>query len=104
MAYLIDSDVTIKYVGQQYNTSLLMKLDHILDNEFNYSNSIFYGSIRINGDPAEMHQLEILFNSGNKFDINDAVVAETIHIRKIIKIKLPDAIIAATSLVYDLEL
>jgi len=104
MAYLIDSDITIRYVSQQYNNSILVKLDNILDNEFNYSIISLMEVLGFNGDTNEMQQLETLFNNGNKFEINDAVVDETLHIRKITKIKLPDAIIAATSLVHDLEL
>ncbi|GAO27811.1 hypothetical protein [Geofilum rubicundum] len=37
-------------------------------------------------------------------DIENLIVVKTIELRKIIKIALPDAIIAATALVYDLTL
>lgn len=41
-------------------------------------------------------------DSSNVFDLNDDVVRKTIELRKNHKIKLPDAIIAATALIYDL--
>lgn len=36
--------------------------------------------------------------------LNDALIDETIRIRKTVKLKLPDAIIAATAIVHDLTL
>lgn len=38
------------------------------------------------------------------FGIDDAIIAEGIRIRKTVKIKLPDAIIAATAIINDLVL
>jgi predicted nucleic acid-binding protein len=38
------------------------------------------------------------------FPIDDAIVAKTIEIRRTYKIKLPDALIAATAFVYNLTL
>jgi hypothetical protein len=54
--------------------------------------------------PAEVEKLQKLFRSGSRVDIDEAVIANTINIRKEIKIKLPDAIIAATTIVNNLIL
>lgn len=51
-----------------------------------------------------MAKLEKLFKAGRRLDITDAVIEETINIRKAIKIKLPDAIIAATAIVNNLKI
>jgi predicted nucleic acid-binding protein len=42
--------------------------------------------------------------SAKVYDLNDRIVNETIYLRKEYKIKLPDAIIAATALTYNLIL
>lgn len=46
--------------------------------------------------------MEIFINGSTIWDLNNDVVNTTIAIRKTKKMKLPDAIIAATALVYDL--
>jgi hypothetical protein len=51
-----------------------------------------------------MEKFEKLFTSGNRLYIDDAIIAETIRIRKIVKIKLPDAIIAASAIIHNYEL
>ena len=48
--------------------------------------------------------VEIFINGSTVIDLSDDIVSKTIEIRKTKKIKLPDAIIAATALVYDLVL
>ncbi len=51
-----------------------------------------------------MNKFEKLFNEGNRLSIDDAVIKKTINIRKTVKIKLPDAILASTAVVYSLDL
>ncbi len=57
-----------------------------------------------NGDLDDMDKFEKLFNEGNRLSIDDAVIKKTINIRKTVKIKLPDAILASTAVVYNLDL
>ncbi len=104
MAYLIDSNVVINYVAENYDLILLSTLDNIFDTSFNYSVITIMEVMGYNGDAGDMDKFDKLFQTGLSLGINDAVVAKTISIRKVVKIKLPDAIIAATSIVYDLEL
>ncbi len=52
----------------------------------------------------EQNTINSFVNGSSVLDINDAIVNQTITLRKLKKIKLPDAIIAATALVYDLIL
>jgi predicted nucleic acid-binding protein len=49
-------------------------------------------------------QIESFVRYTSIIGINDSVIGETIKIRKNCRIKLPDAIIAATALVHDLTL
>jgi len=60
--------------------------------------------LRFNGAIKTQRTLEDFIGECKIFELNDAVVQETIRICKLRKIKLPDAIIAATSLVQDLTL
>ena len=55
-------------------------------------------------DIREIIPFEELFNTVTVFPLNENVENKTIEIRKTIHLKLPDAIIAATALVYDLEI
>lgn len=55
--------------------------------------------------PEQHNQLLVNFiNDATVFDLTDNIVEASIEIRKKHKTKLPDAIIAATALVYDLVL
>lgn len=104
MAYLIDSNVIINYLAQNFSNKVLAKLDSIFDSSFNYSiiSKMEVLGYKLTG--AEILLFEELLNNGNELQLNDEVVFEAIKIRRGVKIKLPDAIIAATSLVNDLEL
>ena len=57
-----------------------------------------------NDAPAKMQLLEEFLASATTFPLDDAVTKKTIELRRIKKIKLGDAIIAATALVYNLAL
>ena len=57
-----------------------------------------------NGSPTEMQTLKDFIEVTNVLPLSDAVVQKTINLRKNYKIKLPDAIIAATALTYNLIL
>jgi predicted nucleic acid-binding protein len=48
--------------------------------------------------------MEFFISGSTVLDIDKEIVDKTIEIRKSIKITLPDAIIAATALVYDFKL
>lgn len=56
---------------------------------------------------AEDGQLEVFqeyVNSSFEFSLDEPVILQAIDLRKAYKIKLPDAIIAATALIHDLTL
>ena len=54
--------------------------------------------------PAERQQFEDFLRATLVVDLPEAVVLETIRIRQLHKRKLPDAVIAATALVFGLPL
>ena len=104
MAYLIDSNVVINYVAENFDSTILSRPDTIFDTAFYHSSITTMEVLGFNGDPDVMEQLEKLFEAGNRLDIDDLVIRETINIRKTVTIKLPDAIIAATAIVHNHEL
>ncbi|HUX19810.1 MAG TPA: type II toxin-antitoxin system VapC family toxin [Spirochaetia bacterium] len=53
---------------------------------------------------AEQNYLEELFEECEQLDLQEAVIRRAIKLRQLSKMTLGDAIIAATSLVYELEL
>lgn len=104
MSYLIDSNVVINYSAESFDATTLSNLDVIFDTYFNYSVIALMEVMGYNYGPEEVKKLKKLFDAGNRLDINEAVITDTINIRKAIKIRLPDAIIAATAIVNNLKL
>ncbi|MBD0333102.1 MAG: type II toxin-antitoxin system VapC family toxin [Chitinophagaceae bacterium] len=104
MAYLIGSNVVINYIAENFDSTVLSRLDIIFDTDFYHSVITTMEVLGFNGDRDVMEQLEKVFEAGKRLDIDDSVVRETIKIRKTVSIKLPDAIIAATAIVHNYEL
>jgi predicted nucleic acid-binding protein len=102
--YLIDTNVIIDYLGQKLPPAGMEFMDQIIDNVPNVS---VISKIEVLGfNTADVHY-QILFNFMNDatvLDLTGAVVDVCIELRKKYKTKLPDAIIASTSIVYDLVL
>lgn len=103
--YLIDTSVVIKYLNGSLVDSGLIMMDRVVDEESNLS---FISEIELqvwnpkNPDDIIVYQ-DFVANS-IVLGIDDAVIAETIKIRKMHNLKLPDAIIAATCIVDKLTL
>lgn len=57
-----------------------------------------------NATDEQLKVLEAFVGASNIFSLPEPVIVESIRIRKTYRIKLPDAIIAATALVFDLTL
>ncbi len=57
-----------------------------------------------NDMPAKMQLLEEFLATANIFRLDDAVIQKTIELRRSKKLKLGDAVIAPTALVYNLTL
>jgi len=54
--------------------------------------------------PSEQSIMETFINGSDLISIDEAIVNKTIEIRRNKKVSLPDAIIAATAIVYHLKL
>jgi predicted nucleic acid-binding protein len=100
--YLIDTNVVIDYLGQKIPLSGMNFMNTIIDSIPNVSVITKIEVLGFNA-PAEHYQLLTDFmNDATIIELTNKVVDTTIEIRKNYKTKLPDAVIAATALVYDL--
>jgi predicted nucleic acid-binding protein len=102
--YLIDTNVVIDYLGQKIPLSGMKFMNTIIDNIPNVSVITKIEVLGFNA-PAEHYQLLTDFmNDATVIQLTNKVVDASIEIRKNYKTKLPDAVIAATALVYDLTI
>jgi len=103
--YLLDTNVVIDYTANQFPDNGRQKINGIIDDEFNISVVIKIEVLGYNDLPSKMEQMEAFLNLAVVFPLDDDVTAKTIHLRRSYKkLKLGDAIIAATALVYNLTL
>jgi predicted nucleic acid-binding protein len=100
--YLIDTNVVIDYLGQKMPLVGMNFMNTIIDAIPNVSVVTKIEVLGFN-TPDEHYQLLTQFmEDATVLDLSNNVVDTCIEIRKNHKTKLPDAIIAATALVYDL--
>lgn len=103
--YLMDSNTAIDYIGGILPSSKIKWLDGIIKHDVFIS---VINKIEILGfnpaNSADLIPFEELVDILTMLPLSDDVVVQTISIRRIYKIKLPDAIIAATALVHSLEM
>jgi len=99
--YLIDSNTLIEYTGKLLPVSGHDVVTAIINDQFNIS---FINKIEVLGYAGANDKLREFINSANIFRISDGVLEKTIELRRNLKIKIPDAIIAATALTNDLIL
>lgn len=99
MEYLADSNVIVNYAALKYDESRSLKLDKIFDKAFNTSIICKMEVLGYHGYEEEMAKLDYFLSGAVLFSITEKAVEKTIEIRKVAKIKLPGAIIAATAIV-----
>lgn len=99
--YLIDSNVLIEFLGQSFPTEVNKKLIAIMDKEFNIS---FINRIEVLGYALSDKNEEDFIDTSSIYYIDDEIINRTIQLRRDNKIKVPDAIVAATAMVYGLTL
>ncbi len=101
---LIDTNVIIDYFENKLPAPGMVLMNEILDTKGNTSIITKIELLVFNAPPEHYQLLENFMNDVEIIDLTSAIADRTIHIRKIYKIKLPDAIIAATALVHELTL
>ena len=100
--YLIDTNVVIDYLGQKMPLLGMNFMNTIIDAIPNVSVVTKIEVLGFNTPDQHYQLLTQFMEDGTVLDLSNNVVESCIEIRKNHKTKLPDAIIAATALVYDL--
>jgi len=103
--YLVDTNTIIEYIGEVLPQNALNEIDKIINGVFYIS---IINKIELLGfagiTPDEERKFQEIIDAATVLNLTDDIVYKTIEVRKANKIKLPDAIIAATALVYNLTL
>jgi len=102
--YLIDTNAIIDYLENKLPASGLALMNEALDTKCNVSIITKIEILVFNTTAEHYLLLENFLDDVEIIDLTSAIADRTIAIRKLYKIKLPDAIIAATALVYKLTL
>ncbi len=102
--FLMDTNAVIDYCGGKLPEASMQKMHQIADNGFHISVIVKIEVMGFNGPPDDMQKLEGLLSLAALLYIDDDVIQRTIELRKTKKMKLGDAIIAATALVHTLTL
>ena len=104
MGYLVDSNVLIDYVAERFKSHQLKALDLIFDDNLRISIITKIEILGYNGISEEEAKMVFFLGYADIIPLDDSIVDATILLKKAIKIKTPDAIIASTALVNDLTL
>mgnify|MGYP003508217894 CR=1 FL=1 len=102
--FLADSNTIIDYVGNKMPEKASLVLDDYFNEGFTLSVVSKIEVLGFNGNDDELKRIADFISLGSVVFIDDAIADKTIEVRKTHRIKLPDAIIAATALVYDFTL
>ena len=97
MNMLVDSNVIIDYVSNRIPEKSAKQLDIYFNSNFSVSIVSKIEVLGFNTQEYELEQLESFIQLSSIVYIDEAVAVKTIEIRRMKRIKLPDAIIAATA-------
>ena len=102
--YLIDSNAVIDYLNGRLPVSGMNFLNVVVDDLVMVSVITKIETLGFKTTPEDELLTNDFMDIALVIDLNDSIVNQTIAIRKMHKIKTPDAIIAATALSLDLTL
>jgi predicted nucleic acid-binding protein len=103
--YLIDTSAVIKYLNGTFTDAGLSLMDKIVDVDCLIS---FIVEIELQSwnppNPIDLKRYEVFVASSTVIGVNKSIIDETIRIRKKFRLKLPDALIAATAITNNMIL
>ena len=102
--FLVDSNTIIDYVGNKIPEASSLILDTYFNDNLSVSIISKIEVLGFNDNYEEIKKLNEFIELANILYIDEIIADKTIELRKKYKIKLPDAIIAATAIVYNLIL
>jgi predicted nucleic acid-binding protein len=104
--YLWDTNTVIYYLQQLFPPSAEHYIDNILEDS-RPGISVITEIELLCWNPPSQNDMEILLDFISQtlvIDLEKDIKYKTVDVRKLYKIKLPDAVIGATALVYELTL
>lgn len=106
MKYLWDTNIVIYYLQQQFTPKAEKFIDEVIKQEKPCISAITEIELLCwkTVDDQDLITLQNFIDECKVIELEKAIKLKTAEIRKQHHIKLPDAIIAATSIVYDLTL
>ncbi len=102
--YLIDSNAVIDYLGKKFPANGMDFMNGVIDNVPAISVVTKIEVLSFNAEKEHYDLLNSFMDDAAIMDLTNDIVMASIDIRKKYRTKLPDAIIAATALVYKLSL
>lgn len=99
--YLIDTNVVISFSENKLSANAKAFVVSVIDSEPHFS---VINKIELLGFTDTRIAIEELIEAATIWGLSDEIINKTIEIRKSRRIKLPDAIIAATACIHDLIL
>ncbi len=96
--YFLDSNVIIGYLAGKIPSSGMEIVSEVVSNRPNISVISQIEVLRFNDTPENEAVLDEFINMSKVYPLSNNVVERTVKLCKQIKLKLPDAIIAATAL------
>jgi len=100
--FLIDSNTVIDYLGKKLPSSATAFIDKLPATISVITRIEIMGWY--NATPAQLAKLQPFIQDAFVYPLVEAIIQQTILLRQMYKIKLPDAIVAATALIEDLSL
>ncbi|EKR62740.1 PIN domain protein [Leptospira weilii str. 2006001853] len=102
LKFLLDTNVVIDHLANELPEPAANFIDNLLPAVSIISKIELLGWHKASKEDIE--QIQYFVSLAHVFPLDESVERETIRLRQILKIKTPDAIIAATALVHDLTL
>jgi predicted nucleic acid-binding protein len=102
--YLIDTNTVIDYLGRKLSDKGMTFMDSVIDLVPNVSIITKIEVLGFNASASQYRILTDFMDDSSIFELTEEVADSCIDLRKKYKTKLPDAIIAATALVYEFTL
>jgi predicted nucleic acid-binding protein len=106
MSYLWDTNVVIYYLQKQFPLEAEVYIDTLISSDLPIISSISEIELLCwnTQNENDIKIVKDFVKQINVIELESKIKEKTVEIRKQYKIKLPDAIIAATAIVYDLTL
>ncbi|MDP2113958.1 MAG: type II toxin-antitoxin system VapC family toxin [Bacteroidota bacterium] len=99
--YLIDTNVVLDFMGNKLPNDARIAIAQIIANEINLS---VINKIELLGFSKIEQDLVDFVKYSNIIPMSDDIIEKTIEVRRKYKIKLPDAVIAATAIISNYTL